>query len=116
MESRLAAYGFTTAYRGDPKDDSELSAENFQRRNPAKMWNLSEKQIKNYEDEGYTIYDPTDMNSLGERDISMGSGWMVTVDRKYIGNSMGSYKVKTGNTIYIQFTCDLGKDIDVSAY
>lgn len=115
VESRLAAYGFTTAYRGDPKDDSYY-LQRIYRDGILQGWSLSEKQIKNYEDEGYTIYDPTDMNSLGEKDISMGSGWMVTVDRKYIGNSMGTYKVKTGNTIYIQFTCDLGKDIDVSTY
>lgn len=115
VEERLEAYGFTTVYSGNPSDDSYY-LQRISRSGLLEGWNLSEEQIAHYGDEGYEVYEPADLNSLGERDITLGSGWMVTVDRQFIGNSMGSYKVKTGNTIYIQFTCDVGKDIDVSTY
>lgn len=110
VEERLAAYGFATSFTGSAAG-GDYYLQRISRAGILNGWTLTEDQIKRYQDEGYIMQEPSDLNSLGELDFTLGSGWMVMVNREFIGGSMGSYPVRSGDTIYVRFSCDLGKDI-----
>lgn len=110
VEERLAAYGFATDHSGTATDSSYY-LRRISRGGLLEGWTLTEDQIKNYGDEGYIITEPTDLNSLGEGDFSVGSGWMVSIDGAYITGSMGTTKPGYRSSIVVQFTCDLGRDL-----
>lgn len=50
-------------------------------------------------------------NSLGEFDITQGSGWMYEVNGQYLGRGFSEYYPNKGDTIYVRFTLAYGKDI-----
>lgn len=51
------------------------------------------------------------INGYREKEHGKGSGWMVTVNGKFIDVSAGVYKVKPGDNIRWQYTTNLGKDL-----
>lgn len=113
VEERLAAYGYSAGSTGS---GSDYFLNRIYREGILKGWNLTDEQKARYSDEGYDIYPPADVNSLGSKDITAGSGWMVTVNGIFIGNSMGSTYIRDGDDIRLMFTLDLGKDIGVDTY
>lgn len=114
VEERLAAYGFTTVYDGTVTDGYYLKR--IGRSGMLEGWSLTEDQILQYKDEGYEVKDPLDLDSLGDQDMTSGSGWMVTLDGIFISKNMSAYKVTTGSTISVQFSLDQGKDLGMSEY
>ena len=54
-----------------------------------------------------------DLNSLGERDFTEGSGWMVTLNNYFIGQSMGTRAIRDHDEIHLIYTLDVGRDIGV---
>lgn len=50
-------------------------------------------------------------DSLGERDYSSASGWMISVNGRYINYGINSLTLKNGDEIKLRFTLALGKDI-----
>lgn len=62
-------------------------------------------EISNFEVNGVN-YD-----SMGEYDAGEGSGWMITLNGKFIEYGASEFTVKNGDVIKWQYTCQLGKDI-----
>jgi hypothetical protein len=114
VEERLTAYGFTTVHDGTVTEEYYLTR--IGRSGMLEGWSLTDDQILQYQDEGYEVKDPLDLDSLGDKDMTIGSGWMVTVDGAYISKNMAAYKVTTGSTIHLQFSLDQGKDLGLSEY
>lgn len=52
-----------------------------------------------------------DLDSLGEYDFTMGSGWMYSVNGGYPGRGLSAYPATDGMVIYVRFTLCYGKDI-----
>ncbi|MBQ8391722.1 MAG: S-layer homology domain-containing protein, partial [Clostridia bacterium] len=52
-----------------------------------------------------------DYDSFGEFDAGSGSGWMITLNRDFIKYGASKFKVKNGDVIKWQYTCQLGEDI-----
>ena len=50
-------------------------------------------------------------DSFGEFDAGGGSGWMITLNKKFIEYGASEFEVKNGDTIKWQYTCQLGEDI-----
>ena len=50
-------------------------------------------------------------DSFGEFDAGAGSGWMITLNKDFIKYGASDFKVKNGDTIKWQYTCQLGEDI-----
>ncbi|MBQ8808672.1 MAG: S-layer homology domain-containing protein, partial [Clostridia bacterium] len=50
-------------------------------------------------------------DSFGEFDAGSGSGWMITLNKKFIKYGASEFEVKKGDTIKWQYTCQLGEDI-----
>ena len=53
----------------------------------------------------------TPYDSFGEFDAGVGSGWMITLNKKFIEYGASEFEVKNGDVIKWQYTCQLGKDI-----
>jgi hypothetical protein len=51
------------------------------------------------------------INNLYEFDVGPLSGWMFCVNDKYPNYGCGEYKLKSGDAIAWNYTCDLGKDL-----
>ncbi len=52
-----------------------------------------------------------DYDSFGEFDAGSGSGWMITLNKKFIRYGASEFEVKNGDIIKWQYTCQLGADI-----
>ncbi len=50
-------------------------------------------------------------DSFGEFDAGTGSGWMITLNKEFIEYGASEYRVKNGDVIRWQYTCQLGEDI-----
>lgn len=83
----LDAMGYSYEYSGTTKSGFYLSA----------IGNFTVKGVE---------YD-----SFGEFDAGSGSGWMVTLNNKFIEYGASDFKVKNGDTVKWQYTCQLGEDI-----
>ena len=53
----------------------------------------------------------TPYDEMGEFDAGAGSGWMITHNNVFIGQSAGNVDVKNGDRIEWKYTCQLGSDI-----
>ncbi len=53
----------------------------------------------------------TPYKSMGEFDAGVGSGWMITLNKKFIGRGASEFEVENGDVIKWQYTCQLGADI-----
>ena len=118
MEDRLKVYGFTSAATAAPDDRDYFLARIKKEGLMAgygETFGLTEEQIEKYEDQGYEIRPLADLNSLGNQDITTGSGWLVTRNGEFIGRSMGSIKVQNGDRIEMRYTLNVGRDIGVDA-
>ncbi len=52
-----------------------------------------------------------DYDSFGEFDAGVGSGWMITLNKTFIGRGASEFEVENGDVIKWQYTCQLGADI-----
>ena len=50
-------------------------------------------------------------DSFGEFDAGAGSGWMITLNKKFIEYGASDFEVENGDVIKWQYTCQLGQDI-----
>ena len=57
-----------------------------------------------------------DYDSFGEFDAGSGSGWMITLNKKFIEYGASDFEVANGDVIKWQYTCQLGADIGDSFY
>lgn len=55
--------------------------------------------------------DRADTDSLGEKDYTTGSGWMISVNGHYTSYGTSDLHLKDGDTLRLRFTLALGKDI-----
>lgn len=77
-------------------------------------WSISAEERSLLEMLGYDIAEgPKNPNSLGERDFTAGSGWMVTLNHYYIAQTMGTRPIRDGDEIHLIYTLSVGKDIGV---
>ncbi|MBR5218605.1 MAG: S-layer homology domain-containing protein [Clostridia bacterium] len=53
----------------------------------------------------------TPYKSMGEFDAGVGSGWMITLNKTFIGRGASEFEVENGDVIKWQYTCQLGADI-----
>lgn len=51
------------------------------------------------------------INNIYELDCGSMSGWMYCVNGVYPNCSLGDYKLKNGDSIAINYTCDMGEDL-----
>ena len=115
VEERLAAYGYSTIHDGTASDGSYF-LRHIGKEGILNGWSISEDERTLLDMEGiYLDEDPAglSMDSLGEKDFTQGSGWMVTLNRYYIGQSMGTRAVRDGDEIHVIYTLDVGNDIGV---
>ena len=112
VEERLAAYAYTTIYSGTPST-SDYFLHHIQKAGILSGWSISDAEREWVEMEGFSIGDPVSLDSLGERDFTGGSGWMITLNDYFIGSSMGSRAIRDGDQIHILYTLDVGKDVGV---
>ena len=113
LEQRLAAYGYTTNYKGDPADGSYYLARILK---PGILngWHISDERRADLFASGFDIREPLEdeLGSLGEFDFTKGSGWMISINEDYyIGQSMGSRDYRDGDLIHVAFTLDYGRDL-----
>ena len=77
-------------------------------------WSISDEQREMYEWQGITIEDPASNDSLGKNIFASGSsGWMVTQNNRFIGQSMGVFGIRDRDVIQVMFTINNGADINV---
>lgn len=113
LEQRLAAYGYTTNYKGDPTDGSYYLARILK---PGILngWHISDERRADLFASGFDIREPLDdeLGSLGEFDFTKGSGWMISINEDYyIAQGMGSRDYRDGDLIHVAFTLDYGRDL-----
>lgn len=113
VEDRLAAYGYTGVYRGH-LDADDYFLLHIQKKNIAKNWSIADDERSLLDMLGYTITEgPNSIDSLGEQDFTQGSGWMVTLNHYFIGQTMGTRPIRDGDEIHLMYTLSVGKDIGV---
>ena len=77
-------------------------------------WSISEEERSLLEEEGFWLDEnPARLDSLGEKDFTSGSGWMVTVNHQYIALGMGTWALRDGDEIHLLYTLDVGNDVGV---
>lgn len=111
---RMQAWGYQLSYDSTPTGDS------FYLRRVAKQGAFAHAQLPEWEKDYLTEHmitypDPfePDPDSLGEFDYTAQSGWMVTLNDYYIGQSMGTHTLRDGDTVHVIFTLAYGGDIGV---
>jgi len=113
VEDRLAAYAYTTIHDGSANDGSYF-LRHIQKPGILQGWNVSEEERSLLEMEGiYLNEEITNLDSLGEKNFTEGSGWMITLNHYYIGQSMGTWTAGDGDEIHVLYTLDWGKDVGV---
>lgn len=73
-------------------------------------WTIPQDLLLNIEDSGYTEL-PHREDSLGEKDYSQGSGWMLQVNGLYPESGFSSLFPTDGDELRIRYTLWYGKDI-----
>ena len=112
LEERLAAYGYTTIHDGSATDGGYF-LRHIQKPGIAGGWSISDEQRAWLEQEGFSVGEPESLDSLGEKDFTGGSGWMVTLNYYFIGQSMGTRAIRDGDEIHLLYTLDIGNDVGV---
>ena len=113
IEERLAAYGYTTIHDGSPSG-SDYWLRHIQKQGILEGWSISEEERSLLEEEGFWLDEnPASLDSLGEKDFTSGSGWMVTVNHQYIALGMGTWALRDGDEIHLLYTLDVGNDVGV---
>ena len=113
VEDRLAAYGYTTIYDGTPSSP-DYFLRHIQKPGINNGWSISDEERSLLDMLGYGLEEgPNSNDSLGERDFTAGSGWMVTLNHYYIAQTMGTRAIRDGDEIHLIYTLSVGKDIGV---
>lgn len=113
VENRLAAHGYSTIHDGVADADSYF-LRHVMKTGITDGWSISAEERSLLEMLGYDIAEgPKNPNSLGERDFTAGSGWMVTLNHYYIAQTMGTRPIRDGDEIHLIYTLSVGKDIGV---
>ena len=117
VDKVLKAEGYSYESSGSLSSGFYLSAIN--RSGITRGWSIDDGLLKEIEEDGLQLNrDPdTDQfiyskNSLGQLDFCQGSGWMYSVNGKYLSYGMSDYKPKDGDEIRIRYTLSYGKDIN----
>ncbi|MGN0633175.1 MAG: DUF4430 domain-containing protein [Oscillospiraceae bacterium] len=63
------------------------------------------------EDPEVYFTDNKDPDSLGDKDFTTASGWMVCVNGRYLSYGLGDLHLKDGDRVELRFTLAYGKDI-----
>ena len=113
VEDRLAAYGYTTIHDGVADTDSYF-LRHIQKPGINNGWNIADDERSLLDMLGYDLAEgPKSNDSLGEKDFTAGSGWMVTLNHYYIAQTMGTRAIRDGDEIHLIYTLSVGKDIGV---
>ena len=113
VEDRLAAYGYTTIHDGVADSDSYF-LRHIQKPGINNGWNIADDERSLLDMLGYDLAEgPKSNDSLGEKDFTAGSGWMVTLNHYYIAQTMGTRAIRDGDEIHLIYTLSVGKDIGV---
>lgn len=113
VEDRLAAYGYTTIHDGVANSDSYF-LRHIQKPGINNGWNIADDERSLLDMLGYDLAEgPKSNDSLGEKDFTAGSGWMVTLNHYYIAQTMGTRAIRDGDEIHLIYTLSVGKDIGV---
>lgn len=82
-------------------------------------YRIDDGLLKEIEEDGLTLNRYSDTGEficsrdrLGEFDFCQGSGWMYSVNGKYLSYGMSEYEPKDGDSINLRFTLAYGKDIN----
>lgn len=117
VDKLLKEEGYSYENSGTLASGFYLSAIN--RSGITRGWSIDDGLLEEIKEDGLTLNkDPeTDAfiyskNSLGQLDFCQGSGWMYSVNGKYLSYGMSDYKPKDGDTIQIRYTLSYGKDIN----
>ena len=115
VEERLAAYGYTTVHNSEPQY-SDYYLAHIQKPGMLEGFSISdaEKEWLEMEGIGFTE-EPSSMDSLGERDFTTISGWMVTQNYRDLGQSMGAFGIRDGDEIHVIYSLDMGNDVNLGA-
>ena len=85
-----------------------------QKQGIAENWSIADDERTLLDMLGYTLEEgPNSVDSLGEKDFTAGSGWMVTLNHYFIGQTMGTRAIRDGDEIHLIYTLSVGKDIGV---
>ena len=113
VEERLAAYGYATIQDGTADSDGYF-LRHIQKPGINNGWNIAEDERSLLDMLGYDLTEgPKSNDSLGEKDFTAGSGWMVTLNHYYIAQTMGTRAIRDGDEIHLIYTLSVGKDIGV---
>lgn len=113
VDKRLSSYGYTSIYDGTLDSDTYF-LRHIQKQGIAQSWSIADDERSLLEMLGYNLTEgPNSVDSLGEKDFTAGSGWMVTLNHYYIAQTMGTRPVRDGDEIHLIYTLSVGKDIGV---
>ncbi|WP_455190512.1 hypothetical protein [Eubacterium ramulus] len=113
VEARLAAHGYSTIHDGVANADSYF-LRHVMKPGIATGWSISSEERSLLDMLGYDLTEgPRSVDSLGEKDFTAGSGWMVTLNHYYIAQTMGTRPIRDGDEIHLIYTLSVGKDIGV---
>jgi hypothetical protein len=109
----LNANGFEYQYTGSADSQfylAHLIRPNITKRNNLSLAAIPPELLAYLEADGIALNDfYTD--SLGERDFSQGSGWMISINGVYPSYSLSDYRPKDEDAIRVRYTVAYGKDI-----
>lgn len=113
VEERLAAHSYGTIYDGTPAS-GDYFLHFLEKNGITNDWSISTEERNLLAELGYEITEgPNNPKRLGTKDFTAGSGWMVTLNHYYIGQSMGTRAIRDGDEIHVIYTLSVGKDIGV---
>ena len=113
VHDRLDAYGITDVYRGH-LDADDYFLLHLQKKGIAEGCTIDDGTKSLLEMLGYDLNEkPNSVDSLGEKDFTAGSGWMVTLNHYFIAQTMGTRAIRDGDEIHLMYTLCVGKDIGV---
>ena len=111
VEERLQAYGYTTSGYGE-STNSNYWLSRIAKSGITNGWSISEEQRARLEVEGLMVDDSGFFaDSLGEKDFTSGSGWMVAVNHRFYARSLGDQAVQDRDLVHLVYTLDVGKDV-----
>ena len=111
VEERLQAYGYITSGYGESTNSSYWLTR-IAKGGLTSGWSISEEQRARLELEGLTVDDSQfSADSLGEKDFTSGSGWMLAKNHYFVAQSLGTWPVQDRDLVHLVYTLDLGKDV-----
>ena len=110
----LESRGFGCISSGSTDQGFYLSG--ISRSGIGKKANIPEALRDEIDDHGITWQGSRDdpqrsMNSLGEKDYTQGSGWIILVDGKFISESASAVDLHDGSIVKVRYTLAYGMDI-----